>query len=263
MTNTDDGAVKRVFVKVSGFSDVERHALNTMFRLSETRPTAYALWVESAPNAAEIALIDGDNWEAALELANPAHDSLKLIWVGDQAPARASLVVARPLQWAAVIDGMDALLAATGADPGADRDLDIDSNAATEPAPPDLRPPEPGAFAVLVADADSNARLYLRAKLASEGLMQVDEASTGAEALHLLETRCYKLIILDLDFRDTDSWQLVRQVGESRPAVDFLLLTGSHVSRLDGVRGWFAGARACMRKPLHPGQLKQLLRNAH
>ncbi|UUZ63513.1 response regulator [Polaromonas sp. P1-6] len=125
------------------------------------------------------------------------------------------------------------------------------------------RPPERGEFAVLVADADSGARLYLRAKLAREGLMQVDEASTGAEALQLLETRCYKLIILDLDFPDTDSWQLVRQVGESRPAVDFLLLTGSHVSRLDGVRGWFAGARACMRKPLHPGQLKQLLRNAH
>ena len=261
MTNTSGTAVKRIFVKVFGFSDVERHALNTVFRLSETRPTAYALWVESAPDAAEIALIDGDNWEAALELANPAHDSLKLIWVGDQAPVRASLVVARPLQWAAVIDGMDALLAATDADPRAD--LDNDSNAATEPAPLELRPPERGAFAVLVADADSGARLYLRAKLASEGLMQVDEASTGAQALQLLETRCYKLIILDLDFPDTDSWQLVKQVGESRPAVDFLLLTGSHVSRLDGVRGWFAGARACMRKPLHPGQLTQLLRNAY
>ena len=73
-----------------GFSDVERHALNTVFRLSEARRTAYALWVESAPDAAEIALIDSDSCEAALELANPAHDSPKLIWVGDKAPARAS-----------------------------------------------------------------------------------------------------------------------------------------------------------------------------
>ena len=263
MNKTDDEAVKRVFVKVFGFSDVERHALNTVFRLSEARRTAYALWVESAPDAAEIALIDGDSWEAALELANPAHDSPKLIWVGDKAPARASLVVARPLQWATVIDGMDALLAAADADLGTDIDLDLDPDGATGPTPLELRLTDPDVFAVLVADADSGARLYLRAKLAREGLMQVDEASTGAQALHLLDTRHYKLVVLDLDLPDTDSWQLVRQVGESRPAVDFLLLTGSRVSWVDGVRGWFAGARACLRKPLHPGKLKQLLRNAH
>ena len=45
MTNTGGEAVKRVFVKVFGFDDVERHALNTVFRLSETRPVAYALWL--------------------------------------------------------------------------------------------------------------------------------------------------------------------------------------------------------------------------
>ena len=36
--------MQRVFVKVLGFSDVERHALNTLFRLSEDRETGYALW---------------------------------------------------------------------------------------------------------------------------------------------------------------------------------------------------------------------------
>jgi hypothetical protein len=32
---------RRVFVKVVGFSDAERHALNTLFRLSEERDTHY------------------------------------------------------------------------------------------------------------------------------------------------------------------------------------------------------------------------------
>ncbi len=259
MNNTGAAAVKQVFVKVFGFGDVERHALNTVFRLSETRPTAYALWVESAPHAAELALIDGDSWEAALELANPAHDGLTLIWVGDQAPARASLVMARPLQWAAMLDGMDALLAAPAAAP----DLGVDSTAITAPAAPAFPPDKPDAPAVLVTDADAEARLYLRAKLASAGLTQVDEASTGAQMLQLLAARRYKLLILDLDLPEVDCWQLVRQVGELQPAVDCLLLTGSRVSWLDGVRGWFGGARGCLRKPLHPGKLRELLHHAH
>ena len=150
MNNTGAAAVKQVFVKVFGFSDVERHALNTVFRLSETRPTAYALWVESAPHAAELALIDGDSWEAALELANPAHDGLTLIWVGDRAPARASLVMARPLQWAAVLDGMDALLAAPTAAP----DLGVNFNAITKPASLAFPPAKADVLAVLVTDAE-------------------------------------------------------------------------------------------------------------
>lgn len=259
MNNTGAAADNQIFVKVFGFSDVERHALNTVFRLSEARSRRYALWVGSAPHAAELALIDGDSWEAALELANPAHDGLPLIWVGDHAPARAGLVMARPLQWAAVLEGMDALLAAPAAAP----DLNVDSNTITEPASRALPPTEPEALAVLVTDADAEARLYLRVKLAGAGLLQVDEASTGAQMLQLLAARRYKLLILDLDLSDVDCWQLVRQVGELRPAVECLLLTGSRVSWLDAVRGWWGGARACLRKPLHPGKLQQLLHLPH
>lgn len=71
MTNTGGGAVQRIFVKVFGFSAVEHRALNSVFRLSETRRIAHALWTAAAPDAAEMALIDGDSREAALELANP------------------------------------------------------------------------------------------------------------------------------------------------------------------------------------------------
>lgn len=194
MTNTG-GEVKRIFVKVFGFDDVERHALNTVFRLSETRPIAYAPWTATAPDEADMALIDGDSWEATLELANPAHDELKLIWIGDGAPSRARLVFKRPLQWAAVIEGMDELLAADLAPVSAkapdtdldldllsestallDLDLDFDSAADTAPAPLEAGAPEPEHAQVLVVDADRDARLYLRARLAMAGMLQVDEA---------------------------------------------------------------------------------------
>jgi CheY-like chemotaxis protein len=278
MTNTGGEAVKRIFVKVFGFDDVERHALNTVFRLSETRPTAYALWTAAAPEDAGMALIDGDSWEATLELANPAHDELKLIWIGDNAPARASLVVKRPLQWAAVIEGLDILLAADSSQtPGADLDLDLlsestalldldldfDSEAPTAPSPLEGPPTEPPEQAqVLVVDADRDARLYLRARLAMAGMLLVDEAATGTEALKLMDTRLYKLVILDMDLPDMERWEMVKRVAATRPPVEFLILTGNSLSPLDAVRGWFAGARGSLSKPLHPGKLKYLLRSA-
>lgn len=273
------GEVKRIFVKVFGFDDVERHALNTVFRLSETRPIAYALWTAAAPDEADLALVDGDSWEAAIELANPAHDDLKLVWIGDNAPNRAGLVVKRPLQWAAVVEGMDALLAAaqlpaTGKAAEAeldldllsessalvDLDLDFDSEAPTAPAP--LEPaPEHQQAQVLIVDADRDARLYLRARLAMAGHLRVDEAASGTEALKLMDTRLYKLLILDMDLPDIESWEMVKRVEASRPPIEFLILTGRNLSPVDAVRGWFAGARGSLRKPLHPGKLKYLLRS--
>jgi len=265
---------------VFGFDDVERHALNTVFRLSETRSTAYALWTAAAPDEAELALIDGDSWEAAIELANPAHDDLKLVWIGDNAPSRARLAIKRPLQWAAVIEGMDALLEAEHpqaagkpaeaeldldllSESGAvlDLDLDFDSEAPTAPAPLEEPAAEAQQAQVLVVDADRDARLYLRARLAMAGRLVVDEAASGSEALKLMDTRLYKLVILDMDLPDIDGWEMVKRVEASRPPIEFLILTGSKLTPLDAVRGWFAGARGSLRKPLHPGKLKYLLRS--
>ena len=60
---------QRVFVKVVGFTDVERHALNTVFRLSDSRETSYCLWMPDAPEPAQLALFDGQSYEAPIELA--------------------------------------------------------------------------------------------------------------------------------------------------------------------------------------------------
>jgi CheY-like chemotaxis protein len=271
--------VKRIFVKVFGFSDRERHTLNTIFRLSEDRPLAYAPWSAAAPYAAEVVLIDGNNWEAALELAKPENDALTLIWVGDNAPARASLAIARPLQWSAVIERVDQLLAfpslRVAPTIGADDDVDLDRlseahalsgfnqdakvQVVTAPLPLNPLAADPDRPHVLVIDANPEARFYLRAKLATAGLPQVDEAATGAEARLCLRSRVYKMVLLDLDLPDLASWQLVKQIRSSRPAIEVLILTGSKLSRLDAMRGRFAGAHSSLRKPLDPVKLNVLL----
>lgn len=281
MQNTDGGTVRRIFVKVFGFSDVERHALNTVFRLSESRPVAYALWTADAPEKAHAALMDGDKREAFLELANPDNDTLKLVWVGDRPSDKAVLVIARPLQWAAVIEGLDRLFASAPEDtpPGAgmaldfdisaaspldiDLDLDLgtsgDAEAITAPAPLQPAAATPAETRVLLIDAERDARLYLRAKFSMAGLAWIDEAETGAQALELLHTNAYGLVLVDLGLGDVNSWTLIREIRASRPATARLIVTGAGLTPLDAVRAWFAGAKGALAKPLHPGKLKRLL----
>ena len=288
MNLMDSPAASRIFVKVSGFTDAERHALNTVFRLSAGRTTAYALWTPLAHDPpARVALIDGDSWEASLLLANPANDNLHLLWVGDNPPPRTALVLQRPLQWTAVLDGLDKLFAAdrlplaqadasnegvdTGPDPGMDTLQEADVPARPygpiefSPTPPVKAvgfpaAPDPQAPHVLVVDADPGARLQLRLKLATAGLLQVDEAASAAEALQWVKARLYALVFLDLELPDTDGWALVHQVAASRPAIRVLVLTGHNLSLLDRVRGRFAGVRGCLPKPLDAEKLRLMLR---
>lgn len=278
MQNTGARAVNRIFVKVFGFSDVERHALNTVFRLSESSSIAYAPWTAEAPEKAQVLLLDGQSWEAALELANPAHDQLKLIWVGEAAPAAAWRVFQCPIQWAAVVEAMDELFA-TPMEPDLDLDLlsqppsepaDLDRDgdpasdalAPTDPMPLEVQaPPDASGARVLVIDAGRDDRLYWRAKLASAKLFEVDEAATGAEALQLLHSQAYRLVVVDLGLPDMDPWQLLKDIEAIRPVIEHVFVTARSLSRAQAIRAWFAGAKASFAKPLHPGRLKYLLLN--
>ena len=77
-----------VYVKVVGFRDFERHALNTLFRLSIGRPCSYGLWTPEAPVAPQLVLIDlaAEDAGAALAAAGP-NPRLQMICVGRGAPA--------------------------------------------------------------------------------------------------------------------------------------------------------------------------------
>ena len=121
---------QRVFVKVLGFSPAERHALNTLFRLSELRETVYSLWGPQAPEPPRLALVDGRSQEAHEELG-PADKALKLIWIGSVAPASSWRSFERPLFWPNVIQAMDELFAPPGS-----LDLDLDFDDAPQTLPP-------------------------------------------------------------------------------------------------------------------------------
>lgn len=289
MQNTGGGEVRRIFVRVFGFSDVERHALNTVFRLSESRPVVYANWNEDAPEKAQVALVDGERWEATIELANPGNDKLTVIWVGERPVGNAAMVFGRPLQWGAIIEGLDRLYApvlavqqAREAEPAAVLDFDIsapvsldidfdldrdafpddhasDADTTTEPAPLEAQAPAQPGERVLVVDANLAARLYVRAKLANAGLLFVDEAATGAEAQAFMAAHTYVLAMVDVGIADTDGWALAGKAVRHLGGSGHVVVMRDKLGFLDKWRAYFAGAHRALAKPLHPRDLKHLL----
>lgn len=258
--------MKRIFVKYFGFSEAERHALDTLFRLSESGETPYSPWTPAAPAAPAVLLVDGDSWEAVLELANPVHDGIPLVWVGDGAPLEAWRVFAAPVKWSAVIEALDAEFSPVSTralsldlDLAHDQDMDVHLDAGDDTAPMALDGTPATTRRVLVVDAGRDERLYLRAKLAGAGLYEVDEAASGADALALLGRHTYHLVTVDLGLTDMDSWQLVKAVDSTRPAIAHLFVTGAEPVWRRGLQARFSGAQVYLPKPLDPEKLGTLL----
>ncbi|MBX3660126.1 MAG: response regulator [Ramlibacter sp.] len=250
---------ERVFIKVVGFTDVERHALNTVFRLSGERDAAYALWAPDAPSAPQLALIDGQSYEARLELALPSADpSLKMIWVGDAPPPSAWRSFSRPLLWPHVLHAVDTLFGVAEA-PAVDLDLDLDFDAQ---GGPDTLPPEevPTAARALLINPDGEERLYLRARLALAGVVFMDEASSVAEALAMMQSQPYAVVVADLAAPGMGGWQGAQQLQAAATPPASLLISTS-------LGGWRvrrqarkAGVQGLMHKPFDPTELADLLR---
>jgi CheY-like chemotaxis protein len=138
---------------------------------------------------------------------------------------------------------------------------DFDVEGDTQPSVLQWLAPEPDLMQALVIDPDRESRFYLRAKLSMAGLFMADEAANGGEALYLLKTRRYRVVILDLDLPDMDGWMVAAKVrlGGGHSLAESLVLTRHRLSWLDEIRARRTGADHWLRKPLHPIELAQVL----
>src|SRR5512140_1978435 len=245
---------QRVFVEVLGCSAAERHALNTLFRLSEQRGTVYSLWEPQMQQPPRLLLVDGRS-EAAHGETVPADKSLKLIWIGSVAPASSWRSFERPLLWPNVIQAMDELFAPPGS-----LDLDLDLDDSPQTLPPGVRgwneaPP----MRALIASGDRDQRLYLRARLALAELTQVDEAQTGAEALEMARANPYCVALVDFGLPDVDGWTLLRALHAERPAIAHLIATKTSPSLVERLRARWGGAAVMLSNPPQPATLRSAL----
>lgn len=239
-----------VFVKVVGFRDMERHALNTLFRLSAGRPTSYGLWTSEAPVAPLLALIDLDAYEAGLELTSPGlNPKLKMICVGDGAPANAWRQFVRPLHWPDILQAMDSLFEPVTA---RDESVDFEDTETGTEAPT-------GYKVSLLVDTSLEDRLYLRARLALAGHTVVDDAATGAQAIELVKKRHYDLVVVGLEVPDMDGWELIRQLLTPEPPIGCLIVTTADKSLQTRERIEASGCDGLLEKPYDPLHIVELL----
>lgn len=230
---------QRIFIKVFGLSDEERHALNTVFRLSEQCRTMYQLWSPQAPESPRVALLDGQSWEARVEAESPLHRDVKLLWVGTNAPPAVWRSFPRPIVWPDVIETLDEIFSADQA-AGPDALGAPDSVMSQKQA--------------LIVSADRNERLYLRARLALARMTFADEAESADQALQLARRKQYDLALLDTGLRDMDAWELLRQLRGGNHPVANVALTKALRSPAERMRAWVRGA-ALLEDPPHPGRL--------
>jgi len=229
-----------VFVKVVGFRDVERHALNTVFRVSAEQPTCYALWTPESPVMPHIALIDVESYAAGLALASPGlNPHLKLICIGEGASERAWRKFPRPINWAAILHCMDLLFAQTGVDIGIDAEEQV-----TTVIPPGMRQ-------TLLVEPIRDDRMYLRARLSLAGLIDVDEVDSSAQARNRLRERHYDVVVVNVDTLD-EPWALVERLVSAKPTVESVVVTTTNRSWAMHERAEQAGCRALLDKPFDP-----------
>lgn len=255
--------MQRVFVRVVGFSSTERHTLNTVFRLSQDRQSArewsYEPWVaSSSPTAPRLALIDGASPDASEALAEiDALGGIGIVWVGSISPAKAWAASQRPIVWPDLLRQMDDYFTPRG------DQLDVDFGNDTWPSVLESTGahmfPEHDVRRVLLADADGQARLYLRTKLSSYGINHIDEAANVLEAKDFLspermQRMAYDIVVVDLDLPGGDPWSVLARSGNPR-----LKLLIQH--RLSFTSRMSAKVNGCiaMGKPLDPSRLNELL----
>lgn len=236
---------QRVFIKVVGFSDEERHALNTFFRLSEQCRTMYQLWQPEAPEPPRMALLDGQSYEARVEAELPLNASLKLLWVGEDPPEGIWCSFRRPLAWPDVIEAMDAVFVQDSLD------FDLEHG----PGGPDAM----SLRQALIVSSDRNERLYLRARLALARLTQADEADSGGLAVELARGKQYDVAVLGSGLPDMNTWALLRELREGKRPIPHVAVTRTR-SLPEHVRAWLGGAEALLDQPAHPAHLHAWLK---
>lgn len=238
-----------IWVKVVGFSAVERHSLNTLFRLSVRQTPAYCLWTPDSPAPPHVALIDMDCHEADVELASPTFNhNLKIICVGGKPHPSAWRSFHRPVDWNVMVQSLDGLFASH-----AYVDVVTGFDALDEQSAP------PGMRVSLVVGLGATDRMYLRARLSLAGLTDVDEVDTAEQASTSAARRHYDVVIVSLELADADPWALVQTFKAMATPPQAVIVATEKPSWSAMERAEQMGCAGLLDIPFNPPQVMGLL----
>jgi len=272
---------ERYSVALEGFSDFERGALASYFRLAGQRTPAYVQVAHAGHS--DFLIADADH-ASALDAVQRAGRVRDTVFVGARAPQGAMAWLPRPIDPVHIVRELDTLVEQRHLAPS----LYCDPAPEPEPEPPaigdvDLLLPDiDTSFAaaatgtapaggevsfvqvrggkgrdVLVVEDSAIARQFLRLRLQRLGY-RVHLAKTGEEALELLARQRFALVFADIVLGapgSVDGLQVCQQV-KHRAAVagmdtaTAVVMVTALSGSADRVRGSLAGCDAYLTKPL-------------
>lgn len=119
---------------------------------------------------------------------------------------------------------------------------------------------DPEALQVLIVDDSPLARKYIKRTLTNLGLERFTEACDGKEAIALLTTDFFDLIVTDYNMPEVDGEALVNHIrsNSDQSSIPIIMVTSeADQNRLAAVQQ--AGVSAICDKPFEPGNIKTLL----
>jgi two-component system chemotaxis response regulator CheY len=118
------------------------------------------------------------------------------------------------------------------------------------------------AFHALIVDDSSAVRAFVRASLEDAGFARVEEAETGFEALRLLASNTFDVVIVDVNMPDINGLELLAFMRRSpRQQAARKILISTQMDGPDAKRGIDLGADAFLQKPFEVGELRALIRD--
>jgi len=117
------------------------------------------------------------------------------------------------------------------------------------------------AYHALIVDDSSAVRAFVRASLENAGFARVQEAETGFEALRLLASNAFDIVIVDVNMPDINGLELLAFMQKSpRQQAARKVLISTQVGSADSKRGADLGADAFLQKPFEVDELRSLIR---
>ncbi|MEA1968398.1 MAG: response regulator [Thermodesulfobacteriota bacterium] len=113
---------------------------------------------------------------------------------------------------------------------------------------------------ILIMEDDTNVAKGLEMILTEEGY-NVDLQATGCGAMDAMGQHDYNLLMADLRLPDINGMEVIKQVKETKPATEIIVMTGYATSAL-AVDAMKLGAHDFLAKPFTEDQIKSAINEA-
>ena len=114
---------------------------------------------------------------------------------------------------------------------------------------------------ILIVEDSTTTRALIKAIIEEMGDFQTVEASSGFEALKLLPTQEFDLVITDINMPDINGLELINFMKKNSKYMNVpLVIVSTERSEEDRKRGMALGAKAYITKPFKAYELQEIIK---